>query len=289
MSRATFHLGSCSWVYDHWRGVFYPSSLARADWLGWYARHFNAVEVDATFYAVPRREVVERWHAVTPPGFQFTVKLPRVFTHERHLAVGAGEVAAFLKAMEPLGEKLSAVLVQLPPSFQPARHRRVLQDFLALLPERPRFAVEFRDRAWHAASVEKALRDAGAALCWNDLTPPGSLDALGVHATTSDFVYVRLLGDLSTKYDAKGERVHVYDRVQWERPRDLDAWGDRLRAVSASGALRDVYVFSNNHYEGYTPATVTALRRRLGLPEPAPPESTQTAPERGGQMDLFPL
>ena len=282
MPRAALYLGSCSWVYDHWRGSFYPPHLPQHDWLPYYASQFNAVEVDSTFYAVPRPGVVKRWHDITPPAFRFTLKLPKALTHDRHLDGADAALPGFLRAIEPLGEKLGAVLVQLPPSFSPARDHRALLRFLGAVPAGLPLAVEFRDPAWNQARYRSEVRHRGAVWVWNDLTAPGGRDAFALRDPAEGFAYVRLLGDLTSKYDATGGRVHVYDRVQWPRDAELDAWAEKLESTARQ--VDRVFVLANNHYEGFTPHTLAGLRRRLRLPEPPPPP----APAVARQPDLFP-
>jgi uncharacterized protein YecE (DUF72 family) len=284
MPRAAFFLGSCSWVDDHWRGGFYPPHLPQHDWLPFYASQFNAVEVDSTFYAVPRREVVQRWHDVTPPAFRFTLKLPKALTHDRHLDGADLALPPFLKAIEPLGEKLGAVLVQLPPSFVPGRDHRALKQFLQQIPAGLPVAIEFRDPGWNTQRYRTELHSRGVTLVWNDLTAPGGRDALTLRDVPEGFAYVRLLGDIAAKYDAKGGHLHVYDRVQWPRERDLDAWAEKL--LSTATRVDRIFVMANNHFEGFAPHTLRALRQRLGLPEPPPPPPHGANPR---QPDLFPI
>ena len=112
-------VGTCAWSFEDWRGVFYPEHLPAGERLAFYSRHFGAVEIDSTFYHAPSPAVAEHWLEITPPDFVFTAKVPREITHERKLRDSADALAAFLAALEPLGEKLACVLVQLPPFFTP--------------------------------------------------------------------------------------------------------------------------------------------------------------------------
>ncbi|MCK6528248.1 DUF72 domain-containing protein [Myxococcota bacterium] len=159
---ATLSVGTSGWVYPHWRGPFYPDDLPARAWLGWYARAFDAVEVNATFYRLPSRRAAAAWREAVPEGFLFAVKGSRFVTHVRRLKDPAEPIARLEDRIAPLGEARGPVLWQLPPRFP--RDLPRLQDFLAALPPGTRHAFEFRDPSWFAGEVYAALDAAGAAL-----------------------------------------------------------------------------------------------------------------------------
>src|SRR5690349_8802040 len=144
-----WRIGTMGFSYADWVGVFYPSGTKPADFLEHYARHFNAVELDTTFHAIPPAERVRHWARVTPNDFRFSVKTPRTVTHEPPLARAADEMRRFLEVARELGEKLAVVLLQFPPGFsivaEPA-----LRTFLESLPRDLRFAVAFRHPSWES-------------------------------------------------------------------------------------------------------------------------------------------
>ena len=270
---ANIHIGTCAWTYDDWRGVFYPDHLPAGERLAFYARSFSALEVDSTFYHSPAPHVSEHWAAVTPPGFRFSCKVPREITHELRLRDADEPLAAFLHGIEPLGEKLGCLLVQLPPSFHPKHDEHALREFVRRLPAGFRWAVEFRDPEWHLPRIAHLLESHRVAWVWNDLSPLAQADAaaFGFLPATADFALVRLMGDLATKYDADGQRVHHYDKLQWPRAQSLDNWAVKIRQTLQE--VSEVFVSVSNHFEGYAPHTVCELARRLGmavkLPSPA--------------------
>lgn len=273
------HIGTCAWAFEDWRGVFYPADLPSGRWLAWYAAIFNAVEIDATFYAPPPPQSVAHWLAEAPPHFRFACKTPKTITHERRLRDCEQPLAAFLEAMQPLHTRIGAVLVQLPPSFTPDRDAAALRDFVLALPHGWRFAIEFRHADWHQPRFAKLLEDHAVSWVWSDMT---SLEhqaqgPFGFLPQTADFLYVRLMGDLRTKYDPAGNRIHRIDRVQWSRAAAIESWAVRLHKQAEH--VKNIYIFANNHYEGFSPATCRALGERLGVditlpsmtrPEPAP-------------------
>jgi uncharacterized protein YecE (DUF72 family) len=155
--------GTSGWSYPPWKGRFYPEALPASRMLAAYAARLPAVEVNATFYRMPRGAMLAGWRAQVPPGFVFALKAPQRVTHVKRLAGAAEDVASFQGAAAELGDALGAVLWQLPPSLRKDLPR--LRDFLALLPRGGRAAFEFRDASWHSDDVLAALADAGAALC----------------------------------------------------------------------------------------------------------------------------
>jgi len=141
------HVGCAMWTHPAWPGRHLPSPLPTRERLRSYATWCNAVEGNTTFYATPSLETVRSWAEQTAPDFRFLLKLPRAITHERHLVDAAGQLRAFLGVIEPLGPRLHALWVQLPPSFVPAE-LDTLAAFLRRLPGEHRCAVEVRHRAF---------------------------------------------------------------------------------------------------------------------------------------------
>ncbi|HEY5753488.1 MAG TPA: DUF72 domain-containing protein [Chthoniobacterales bacterium] len=278
------HLGTCGWSCDDWRGSFYPDQLPQERRLEFYAQHFNAVEVDSSFYAVPTHQTVEQWRERTPDGFRFCCKLPRAITHERRLRDSGDLLREFLKRVERLGEKLGPVLVQLSPTFKPGRDEEALRAFIAQLPEWPRFAVEFRDDAWHAPRIDQMLARHSMSHAWNDITPleEQAGAAFGFLPETSDLRYIRLLGDLSTKYRADGTTTLRYGSLMWPRDEGLKNWALKIHRNVQAGA--DVYVFCANHFEGSAPLSAIRLAQRLGISSKTPGIAASMP---GEQMDLF--
>jgi uncharacterized protein YecE (DUF72 family) len=276
---ASIRVGSCAWSFEDWRGPFYPEHLPPNQWLGFYAEHLPAVEVDSTFYAAPTSEVAAHWAEITPSNFRFTCKLPREITHERKLRDCQLVFREFLEAIDPLRPKLACLLIQLPPFFVPRSDEVALKEFIFDLPRDLRFAIEFRHRDWHVPRVAHLLESERICWVWNDLTPfehqeEGAFEFL---PQTTDFAYVRLLGDFDTKYREDGSRRHRYRQLVWPRDASLDSWTVRIR--QHVGDFSEVLVFVNNHFEGFAPETCLRLAKRLGIemtrPKPPPPSEAQ--------------
>ena len=277
-------LGSCAWNFEDWRDVFYPPALASNLEIAYYAQYLPAVEIDSTFYAIPRPEVVAAWADKTPPDFTFTAKLPRQITHEARLRRCEEDLALFLESLRPFGGKLGAVLAQFAPSFHLDANEEALRAFVDMLPTSGgvRFAFEFRHASWHQPRIARLLEDHAICWVWNDVS---SLESQGAAAfeflpATTDFLYLRLMGDQSTKFRPDGSRQFRYGSLLWPRDAGLENWTQRL--LKHLGDLQNIYVMINNHYEGFSPLTCQRLGRLLGIPVELPAwSSTLQRPAQG--------
>jgi len=251
------HVGTSSWSSQDWVGVFYPAGTAAADSIAEYAKHFDTVEVDSTFYRTPSSALVRSWQARTPAGFLLAAKFPQVITHEKVLVDCASELAEFLNAMDHLGDKLGPLLLQFPyfnrQAFpQPQDFLARLAKFLDQLPRGRAFAVELRNKYWINDRLLDLLRARNISLALIDhpwMTPVDQLVAKQ-DTVTADFVYLRWLGD------RKGieERTKRWDSVIIDRTREMETWIRIIRSLLKRG-LR-VLGFFNNHYAGFAPGSI---------------------------------
>jgi uncharacterized protein YecE (DUF72 family) len=244
----TIRLGVQGFSPKDWVGTFYPPHFSPKQFLSFYARVFDTVEVNSTFYAIPSSSTVRAWANRTPPGFVLACKMPQEITHDQHLTGVEERLHLFLEKMGILGPKLGPVVIQFPRSFT-RRFEDNLRAFLPLLPRDVRFATEFRSESWNDEKVFDLLREFDVAWCindWQDLPP--------VVETTTDFAYIRLVG-FHQEFKYLGE-------VQRDRSEDLAAWAGRIKDLAAR--VERVYVFVNNHYAGHAPATVNRLAELLG-------------------------
>lgn len=158
-------IGTSGYSYAAWKGRFYPPKLPAAEMLGYYARRFHTVEVNATFYRMPSPGLIESWAAQVPADFRFAFKAPRRITHDRRLQAPA-DSQRLCEVLSILGPRLGPVLFQLPPSF--AKDLGRLDAFIAVLPPGLRAAFEFRHRSWHDPEVHARLAARNCALCHAD-------------------------------------------------------------------------------------------------------------------------
>ena len=188
MAKSTLWAGASGYAYKAWQGSFYPEKIKAEAMLAWYAERLPTVEINNTFYQMPKATVLEHWAEVTPESFRFSIKSPRRITHDARLKADAAadSVAYLYRTLESLGPKRGPVLFQLPPFMKKDLPR--LNEFLQLLPAGHRAAFEFRNDSWFDDEVYAALKEAGAALCLSereDSTPPPLVQ-------TAPWGYVRL-------------------------------------------------------------------------------------------------
>jgi uncharacterized protein YecE (DUF72 family) len=260
------HIGTQGWNYEWWKGTFYPREARPDERLELYARIFDTVEIDSTFYAPPSTASVLGWAKKTPEGFTFSPKLPKSITHEARLRDSARDVALFCERVRVLGPKLGVVLVQLPPDFSPAQFD-VLASFLPTLPADIRFAVEFRDRAWIASETIDLLTRARVGLALVDSEwIPRELSLSVADRPTADFVYARWLGP---------RILTDFSRLQISKDVELAEWACALRSLEPRVAT--ILGYFNNHYQGHSPASANQFKKLLGQ-EPLDPSSLVRQP-----------
>lgn len=264
----TMRVGTQGWNYDAWVGPFYPEGTRAADFLTVYARAFDTVEVDSTFYAIPAVKTVRGWAQRTPAEFIFSLKLPQEITHERRLRNVDDTANQFFDTVRELGPKLGPILIQLGPDFGPTELPAVAQ-FLPKLPRDIRFAIEFRQRGWIHDGVLALLGEHNVALALTDGRWIQRKQMLQLATRpTADFRYVRLMGPDQSIVD--------YSRIQVDRTRELETWSHALTTEDE----RDVFVYVNNHFAGHSPQSARDFQRLLG--------QRATEPEQiGEQMSLF--
>jgi uncharacterized protein YecE (DUF72 family) len=234
-------IGCSGWSYTDWRGAVYPQRGPSRDWLRRYAELFDTVEVNATFYRLPKRETVAAWVEQTPDGFLFAVKASRYLTHIRRLTDLGRGLERFWAPLEPLREsgKLGPVLWQLPASFR--RDDELLLRALDALPS-GRHCFEFRHPSWLVDEVVALLEGRGAAMALGD-DPRRPL----AWPRTRGWIYLRL------HYGARG-RDGNYSRAE------LDRW---RRRIASWRARREVFAYFNNDWRGFAPRNALALRGAL--------------------------
>ena len=231
-------VGTSGFSYKEWKGTFYPEDLPEAGMLRFYAERLPTVEVNNTFYRMPKRDLLEKWAGEVPEGFTFVLKAPRRISHEKRLAGDVADSVSYLfETAGALGAKLGPVFFQLPPFLKKDVAR--LRDFLALLPPGRPVAFEFRHASWFDDEVYDALRAGGAALCSADTDESGAEGAPLV--PTAGWGYLRL------------RRAEYTDD-------DLARWAERILGQPWDRA----FVFFKHEDAGKGPALAGRLRARLG-------------------------
>jgi uncharacterized protein YecE (DUF72 family) len=234
-------IGTSGYQYDHWRGLFYPPALPKRHWFGHYARHFDTVEINNTFYRLPEATTFEAWAAEAPAGFLYALKFSRYGTHIKRLLDPEEPIRRFLERAEILGKLLGPLLVQLPPHWKVNRAR--LGGFLEAAPRKQRWAIEFRDPGWLTEEIFSLLEGQNAALCIHDMIPDHP------RRITADWVYLRFHGQ-----HYGGTYSHQY----------LSAQARQIAEYRAQGL--DVFAYFNNDVGGHAVRNAADLKRYLANP-----------------------
>jgi len=249
---AKLFFGTSGWSYKEWIGPFYEDEKKM---FSYYARFFNTVEINSTFYCYPSRSTIYGLNRTSPPGFIFSAKLPRLITHEKKLNAKENikkELMRFLELLEPLSAsgKLGCILVQLPPRFTYDRDVGKLEKFLEMIPGDYEFAIEFRNSSWMKKETWRMLKEYNVAYCVVDepSLPPE------VHIT-ADFAYFRW---------------HGRSRRPWYNYRysegELKEWVPKLR--EAERKVKKIYGYFNNHFHGYAVENCIEFMQMLNIAKP---------------------
>jgi uncharacterized protein YecE (DUF72 family) len=234
------------WSYWFWVGDFYPRGLKPAAFLAEYAKHFDSVELDNTFYRIPSASTVKAWRKQTPEGFLFSAKFPRIITHVKMLRDCEREVDTFISRMSHLQNKLGPLLLQFPRSFGP-KHFPTLREFLSTLPKGFRYAVEVRNKGLLGEKLNSLLRENGVALVLVGQPVPEE-------EVATDFVYVRLKGD---RRKVNGTLC----KVEVDRTEDIRKWAVQVK--SFLDRQLEVFGYFSKYYSGYPPKDAEQLLNLL--------------------------
>ncbi|HEX7709740.1 MAG TPA: DUF72 domain-containing protein [Sphingomonadaceae bacterium] len=235
---APVRIGCSGWVYQHWRGLFYPQDLAVKRWFEFYAQEFDTVEINNSFYRLPKAETFDAWRKQAPKGFRYAVKAQRYVTQAKKLKDGEETVPWIMERIRHLGPTLGPVLYQLPPRFKLNLER--LESFLRVLPRNVVSVFEFRDPSWYKDQTFAVLERHGASFVAHDM--PGSKSP---RVAVGPIAYLRFHG---------GEGKY------WGRYSDkgLIEWADWIAGQTREG--RAVWAYFNNDAEAHAVHDAQTLR-----------------------------
>ncbi len=231
---------------------FLSKNLNSSEWLKYYSQIFSITEINSTFYKIPSQEIVKRWNEDTPEHFKFTAKFPSIITHEKRLDRINSEIFSFLTSLLPIHEKISALVLQLPPSltFDEAKPR--LEKLFDLLPNDFLYPIEGRHESWFTEKALNYFKQKKHCLVWNVVE--GIRNPMPI---TSNYLYVRLIGDRSIPDNQFG-------KIRKDKTEVIKNWAQKLAKISD---IPLALVMANNHFEGFGPATANTLGKSLGMRE----------------------
>jgi uncharacterized protein YecE (DUF72 family) len=238
---AEIYVGTSGWSYAHWDTVFYPSDVKGRDRITYYSQHFDTVEINYTFYHLPREQTIKNWKNQVSKNFLFSIKASRYITHLKRLQECEPSVTKFFENIKHLNEKLGPILFQLPPSFKMEYEH--LEEFLKLLPKNFDYTFEFRHPSWYVDEIYDLLKKYKVALCITDLG--GKLSPI---VTTADFTYIRLHGPTKAYKGSYGEKK-------------VNEWKEKLLTFKKQKISS--YCYFDNDEKGYAIQDATLLKSLL--------------------------
>ena len=244
-----WYLGTIGFSYKDWVGSFYPIGSLQRNFLPYYCKYFNVVELDTTFYSIPQPATVQSWFNLSPVDFRFCIKTPRRITHELGLKGAQGLMIEFMDSLHPLGEKLGPILIQLPPNYSQVNFS-VLGEFFESLPNTHKFALEFRHASWYNQKTIQLLSH--YQVCWVTSEFPNLPKEI---IPTSNFLYIRWIGVIGMYQLHNYERVDKTDELRW--------WLAAIRSMSKQ--IPTLYGFFNNDYAGFAAGTCKRFNLIAGL------------------------
>lgn len=251
-----FYIGCSGWSYSGWKGTFYPKGMESKDYLSYYSKFFNFVEIDSTYYTIPSRFAVRAWKDKTPSDFKFTLKFPKIITHEKKLEDVSKPLSIFFTALEPLIDKTLLLLIQLPPYLSAKKGFKSLQIMTRNLDTRFRYALEVRDASWFEDKIYDFLKEENMSLVWSvreELTTPTVI--------TADQLYTRFIGDRSINEKDFGKVVK-------DRTKEMMEYAKHFKEMqNAETNVRDVLIAFNNHFAGFGPQSVNDFLKVMNNPE----------------------
>ena len=240
-------IGTSGWSYKHWSGIFYPEGIKPAKYLEYYLTRFDCVELNASFYHLPRKATVEGWVRRTPDTFVFCPKMSRYITHLRRLTNTESSLKNFFSVFEPMNDRLGPVLIQLPPGLK--YDAVLIKEFVDMLKKQYgqfQYAIEVRHKSWIGDGFFSLLEEYGMSFVIAD---SGNRYPY-YEAITTNFVYMRFHGN---------EKLYASDYQEWE----LREYADKISSWMKKG--KEVWAFFNNDYGGYAVKNAQKLRDLVAL------------------------
>lgn len=222
-------IGTSGWSYEHWKEKFYPKGIKSKERLSFYSKSFSTVEINNSFYNLPKEETLINWRESVPENFVFSIKANRYLTHIRRLRAEEKSVELFFSRVKVLGPKMGPVLFQLPPNL--SGDVMLFKQFLKLLPQKQKVVFEFRNDSWYEQEIFNIFKENGLTLCFHDHSdaPPPLL-------ITSNILYIRMHGP-SGSYSGKYSEKEIKTLAR--------------KILNLKGEVNEVYCYFNDDIKGY--------------------------------------
>lgn len=247
-------IGCAGWDYKDWIGPFYPKNLERFHHLEYYAKHFDRVEINSTFYNIPSEEMVINWIKRVPDSFCYIVKVWQKISHNLNDPDLDSFIEKFFLRMMYLKEKISKFLIQFPPWFKyTEKHHRQLVQLLKEIPSEYEYVIELRDNSWFNPKILFNIID-GSKFILGTTYMPGITP---YYMSDQKIYYIRLIGD---------RELNVFNRIQRKQEEALNHLNKNIQKLLNSPTIYEIFIIVNNHFAGFAPESVNELKKRFDLP-----------------------
>ncbi len=243
LTTVKIRIGTSGWYYNHWSGLFYPAELPKSKWFEYYAKDFDTVEINNTFYHLPKEGFLKKWHKQAPKNFIYSIKANRYITHIKRLKDSSEPLERFIERVGILAEKLGPILYQLPPSLH--KDLDLLKSFVKLLPKKLPAVFEFRHKSWYSEDTFKLLSQFGVGFCIHDM--PGKESP---RIITADIIYIRFHGPTG-KYTGSYSKSALQNWAKWIKQHSKEA--------------PSIYVYFNNDINANAVCNAKTLKEQLRI------------------------
>jgi uncharacterized protein YecE (DUF72 family) len=248
------YIGCAGWDYRDWIGTFYPKLLESHNRLSFYTKYFNIIEINNTFYSLPKLSIVQNWNVQVPADFKFTVKVWQEITHNSKDAKIDDLVSQFFYRLSPLKEKIFAYLLQFPPWFKyTENHFHHLKYLISELPTENKYVIELRDNSWFKDKIVSEIVN-GTNIVFGTTYMPG-INAY--YLANQGIYYIRLIGD---------RELSVFNRIQRNQEDNINDLLRNLKMIEKMPSIYEIFIIVNNHFQGNAPESVNLLKKRLKIP-----------------------
>ena len=247
-------IGTAGWDYKDWIGSFYPKRLKRSQFLEFFSKFFEIVEINSSFYNLPSKEMVKNWNERVPENFRFIVKVWQNISHNLNDPDLNSYISEFLHRFKPLNEKISGFLIQFPPWFKYSKaHLLKLTSLLKYFPLKYKLIIELRDNSWFKLEILSKFIDSEQKILGTTYMP----NVLPYYMPDQNYYYIRLIGD---------RELTAFNRIQRDQKESLEDLDRNIQNLIKSAKIYEIFIIVNNHFQGMAPESVNELKRKWGLP-----------------------
>jgi len=248
------YVGCAGWDYKDWVGPFYPKNIERFQHLEYYAKYFDIVEINSTFYNLPSEEIVNNWALRIPNTFSYIVKVWRKISHNLNDSELETNISHFFSRMAYLKEKISMFLIQFPPWFKYTdKHFKQLTNLLKEIPSEYRYVIELRDNSWFETNILSEIIDGSRVILGTTYMPR----IIPCYMPHQKIYYIRLIGD---------RELNVFNRIQRKQEEAISDLTHNFQNLIKSPEIYEIFIIVNNHFAGFAPESVNELKKRFDLP-----------------------